>query len=216
MSKNVIMPSLFGANISELKKEVTPLRELGIDILHVDMMDGSFVPNIAFGPSQVADLKRSLPFMFDVHMMVENPDKFIPDLVKAGVEFISVHQEATPHLLKSIQLIKALGAKAGVVLNPGTPINTLEVVIDEVDYVLIMTVNPGVGGQQLYTPIYKKIAALKKMIGSRSVAIQVDGGVNVKNSRKCQEAGANWFVVGSFMFSGDPQANLQALNHSLK
>jgi len=214
--KNKIMPSLFGADIGNLQNEVKPLIELGIDTLHVDMMDGSFVPNIAFGPTQVADLKKILPFQFDVHMMVENPEKFIPQLIEAGVEYISIHQEATPHLLRGLQLIKQLGAKAGVVLNPGTPIETLDMILEEIDYVLIMTVNPGLGGQTLYQPIYKKIAALKEMIGDRDIDIQVDGGVNDENIKACEKAGANWFVVGSYMFSGSASDRLATLENALK
>ena len=216
MVKNKIMPSIFGADIGNIQNDVKPLIELGIDILHVDMMDGSFVPNIAFGPTQVADLKKILPFQFDVHMMVENPEKFIPQLVDAGVEYISIHQEATAHLLRGLQLIKKLGAKAGVVLNPGTPIEAINMVLDEIDYVLIMTVNPGLGGQALYEPIYKKISALKQMIGDRPIDIQVDGGVNNENIKACAEAGANWFVVGSYMFSGAAADRLATLENALK
>lgn len=216
MVKNKIMPSIFGADIGNIQNDVKPLIELGIDILHVDMMDGSFVPNIAFGPTQVADLKKILPFQFDVHMMVENPEKFIPQLVNAGVEYISIHQEATAHLLRGLQLIKKLGAKAGVVLNPGTPIEAINMVLDEIDYVLIMTVNPGLGGQALYEPIYKKISALKEMIGDRPIDIQVDGGVNNENIKACAEAGANWFVVGSYMFSGAATDRLATLENALK
>lgn len=216
MVNNKIMPSLFGADIGNLQKEVMPLKDLGIDILHVDMMDGSFVPNIAFGPTQVADLKRILPFQFDVHMMVENPEKFIPQLVDAGVEYISIHEEATAHLLRGIQLIKKLGAKAGVVLNPGTPVESLSMVLDEIDYVLLMTVNPGLGGQALYQPIYKKITALKELIGEREINIQVDGGVNNENIKACAEAGANWFVVGSYMFSGSAADRITTLKNALK
>ena len=216
MVKNKIMPSIFGADIGNIQNDVKPLIELGIDILHVDMMDGSFVPNIAFGPTQVADLKKILPFQFDVHMMVENPEKFIPQLVDAGVEYISIHQEATAHLLRGLQLIKKLGAKAGVVLNPGTPIEAINMVLDEIDYVLIMTVNPGLGGQALYEPIYRKISALKEMIGDRPIDIQVDGGVNNENIKACAEAGANWFVVGSYMFSGAAADRLATLENALK
>lgn len=215
MVKNKIMPSIFGADIGNLKSEVMPLKDLGIDILHVDMMDGSFVPNIAFGPTQVADLKKIIPFQFDVHMMVENPEKFIPQLVEAGVEYISIHQEATAHLLRGIQLIKKLGAKAGVVLNPGTPVETIKMLLDEIDYVLIMTVNPGLGGQSLYPPIYKKMAALKELIGEREIDIQVDGGVNAENIKACEDAGANWFVVGSYMFSGNVEERIATLEKAL-
>ncbi|EOH93848.1 ribulose-phosphate 3-epimerase [Enterococcus pallens] len=216
MVKNSIMPSLFGADIGNLQRDVMTLKDLEIEILHVDMMDGSFVPNIAFGPTQVADLKKLLPFQFDVHMMVENPEKFIPQLVEAGVEYISIHQEATVHLLRGIQLIKQLGAKAGVVLNPGTPVESIKLVLDEIDYVLLMTVNPGLGGQQLYPPIYQKIQAMKKLIGERPINIQVDGGVNAENIKTCQQAGANWFVVGSYLFSGDSTKKFQLLENALR
>ncbi|MEO1772192.1 ribulose-phosphate 3-epimerase [Candidatus Enterococcus ferrettii] len=216
MVKNSIMPSLFGADIGNLQHDVMALKELEIETLHVDMMDGSFVPNIAFGPTQVADLKQILPFQFDVHMMVENPEKFIPQLVKAGVEYISIHQEATVHLLRGIQLIKELGAKAGVVLNPGTPVESIQLVLDEIDYVLLMTVNPGLGGQELYSPIYQKIQAMKKLIGERPINIQVDGGVNTKNIKACQQAGANWFVVGSYLFSGDSTEKFKLLENALQ
>lgn len=216
MNKDSIMPSLFGADIGNLQQDVMALKDLGIEILHVDMMDGSFVPNIAFGPTQVADLKRLLPFQFDVHMMVENPEKFIPQLVESGVEYISIHQEATVHLLRGLQLIKQLGAKAGVVLNPGTPVESIKLVLDEIDYVLLMTVNPGLGGQQLYPPIYHKIEAMKELIGERPINIQVDGGVNAENIKACQQAGANWFVVGSYLFSGDSTEKFQLLENALR
>lgn len=216
MLETKIMPSIFGADIARLEEQVIPLESLGIDSLHVDMMDGSFVPNIAFGPTQVADLKRVLPFQFDVHMMVENPEKFIPALVEAGVGYISIHQEATKHLLRGIQLIKKLGAKAGVVLNPGTPVETIKMVLNEIDYVLLMTVNPGLGGQKLYPPIYEKITDMKTLIGKRPINIQVDGGVNPENIKACLDAGANWFVVGSYMFSGNPAEKLDRLEIALK
>lgn len=190
-----ILPSLFGADIGCIYQEVETLSGIDFDYLHVDMMDGTFVPNIAFGPTQIKQLKKSIAAKFDVHMMVYDPDRYIPQLAEAGVEMISIHQEATPHLLRSLQLIKSYGIKAGVVLNPGTSIETLTYVLDELDYVLIMTVNPGLGGQQLYQPILTKISDLKRMIGDRGIKIEVDGGLNPQTIKGCVTAGAELIVV---------------------
>lgn len=206
-----ILPSLFGADIGCIYQEIERLDPLNLTLLHVDMMDGSFVPNIAFGPTQIKQLQVKIPARFDVHMMVYLPDRYIPQLAEAGVTMISIHQEATPHLLRSIQLIKSFGIDAGVVLNPGTPIETLKYVLEEIDYVLLMTVNPGLGGQQFYQPIIQKIIDLKEMIGTRPIKIEVDGGVNQTNIKECFEAGAEMIVVGSYLFDGEPVENYKKL-----
>lgn len=211
MIKEEIYPSIFGANIGRLEEDVSKLKDLNIEYLHVDLMDGNFVENIAFGPSQIKDLKQKLPYKFDVHMMTSIPEKFIPTLLDLGVEAISIHVESQCHLMKNIQMIKARNAKAGIVLNPGTPLSSIDEVLDEIDYVLLMSVNPGVGGQTFYKPTLDKIKRLKRKIEDRNVLIQVDGGVNDKNIQKCRDAGADLFVVGSYMFSGDVKENFKLL-----
>lgn len=149
-------------------------------------------------------------------MMVKNPEKFIPALVEAGVEYISIHQESTIHLLRVILLIKELGAKAGVVVNPGTSIELIRPVINEIDYILLMTVNPGLGGQKLYPPIFNKIKETRKLIEGRNIEIQVDGGINDQNIVECYKAGANWFVVGSYLFTENINERLISLENILK
>lgn len=151
-----IVPSVFGADIGRINEQLEVLEKNGIDLLHVDMMDGSFVPNIAFGPDQIKMMKKGTKLQFDVHMMVYEPDRYIPRLVEAGAHMITVHQEATTHLHRTIQLIKSYGVRAGVVLNPGTPPSTLEYVLDDIDCILLMTVNPGLGGQKFFQSSLEK------------------------------------------------------------
>ena len=173
-----ILPSIFGADILRLKDEIEFLERENTAILHVDMMDGNFVSNIAFGPNQIGAMKKASKMMFDVHMMIDHPKDHLDDVIATGAEMISVHYESTPHIHNMIQRIKKAGRKAGVVLNPGTPESVLEYLLDDIDYVLIMTINPGTPGQTFIEKSLEKIANLKKMIGSRPIQIEVDGGVN--------------------------------------
>ena len=200
-----ISPSILSADFARLGDEVKAIAAAGADYIHVDVMDGHFVPNITIGPLVVDGLRPVTDKPFDVHLMIENPDLYIPDFAKAGSDIITVHQEAVPHLHRTVQLIKSLGKKAGVSINPGTPVNTLESILDELDLVLVMTVNPGFGGQSFIESCLPKIAALRKMIDGRglNVELEVDGGVKADNINRIAEAGADVFVAGSAVFNSD-------------
>jgi len=198
-----LAPSILSADFSKLYEDVKKVEDAGVEYLHIDIMDGHFVPNISFGPMVMKSLKGKTNLVKDVHLMIENPDQFIPEFVDAGADIIVVHQEACPHLHRTIQNIKSHGIKAGVSLNPGTSITTLEEVLPELDMVLIMSVNPGFGGQSFIESSLDKIKRLKKMIDDRglNIDIQVDGGVKVNNVKKVVEAGANVIVAGSAIFA---------------
>lgn len=206
-----IAPSLLSADFSNLERDIKELDGLGIKMLHLDMMDGNFVPNITFGPDQVKMLRDKTKMVFDAHMMIQNPDRFINKIAQAGADIITIHQEATKHLHRSIQLIKKEGIKAGVALNPATPIETLEYVLDDIDMILLMSVNPGFGGQKFIPAILEKIVRTKAMIADRPIDIQVDGGVNDIIGKKCVQAGANILVAGSYIFNGDKKENIKSL-----
>lgn len=206
-----IAPSILGADFGNLESQIKKVEECNVDLLHIDVMDGHFVPNIAFGPDQVKMLRDKTNLPFDVHMMVEDPDRFIGRFAEAGADIITVHQEATTHLHRSLSLIKSYGIKAGVVLCPATPLSTLEYVLDKVDMILLMTVNPGYGGQSFIEKSFDKIRALKEMIKDYPIDIQVDGGVNLETAPKIVEAGADILVAGSFTFKGDVQKNIDDL-----
>ncbi len=201
-----IAPSILSANFVDLKNEIEPIKD-EINYIHLDVMDGHFVPNITLGPPVVKSLTKTLSplknFIFDTHLMIENPDFFIKDFVNAGSNLITIHQEATKHLDRSLQLIKSFNVKAGVALNPATPIETLEYVLYNVDLILIMTVNPGFGGQSFIKGMLNKIEKTKKMIESvkKDILIQVDGGVCAENIKDIYNAGANVFVAGSSVFN---------------
>lgn len=211
-----ILPSIFGADILHLKREITFLENEDTNILHVDMMDGNFVSNIAFGPNQIAAMKKESRMVFDVHMMTKHPKDHLDDVIAAGAEMISVHYEATPHIHNMIQRIKKAGRKAGVVLNPGTPESVLEYLLDDIDYVLIMTINPGTPGQTFIEKSLEKIRNLKKMIGERPIRIEVDGGINEEIAARVAEAGAEWIVVGGSLFNGDPKDRYRKLRNAIK
>lgn len=198
-----LAPSILSADFSKLYEDVKKVEEAGVEYLHIDIMDGHFVPNISFGPMVMKSLKGKTNLVKDVHLMIENPDQFIPEFVDAGADIIVVHQEACPHLHRTIQNIKSYGVKAGVSLNPATSISTLEEILPELDMVLIMSVNPGFGGQSFIESSLDKIKRLKKMIDDRGldIDIQVDGGVKVSNVKKVVEAGANVIVAGSAIFA---------------
>ncbi|MGB3368437.1 MAG: ribulose-phosphate 3-epimerase [Acidaminobacteraceae bacterium] len=197
-----LAPSILAADFGNLLSDVKKVENAGVEYLHIDVMDGHFVPNISFGPVVMNALKGKTDLVFDVHLMIENPDMFIDEFVDAGADIIVVHQETCKHLHRTIQNIKSRGVKAGVSLNPATPINVLEDILEEVDMVLIMSVNPGFGGQSFIESSVDKIRRLKKMIDERGldIDIQVDGGVKASNIRKVVEAGANVIVAGSAIF----------------
>ena len=206
-----ILPSIFGADILRLKDEIHFLEEEQTEILHVDLMDGTYVSNIAFGPNQIAAMKKASSMIFDVHMMLANPERHIDDVINTGAEMISVHYESTPHVHYIIQKIKKAGRKAGVVLNPGTPESVIEYLLDDIDYILLMTINPGQPGQTFIHKSLEKIRNTKKMISARDIQIEVDGGVNLDNVKQVKEAGADLIVVGGSLFNKQPRESYQAL-----
>ncbi|HCN2643610.1 TPA: ribulose-phosphate 3-epimerase [Escherichia coli] len=206
-----ILPSIFGADILRLKDEIHFLEEEQTEILHVDLMDGTYVSNIAFGPNQIAAMKKASSMIFDVHMMLANPERHIDDVINTGAEMISVHYESTPHVHYIIQKIKKAGRKAGVVLNPGTPESVIEYLLDDIDYILLMTINPGQPGQTFIHKSLEKIRNTKKMISGRDIQIEVDGGVNLDNVKQVKEAGSDLIVVGGALFNKQPHESYQAL-----
>ncbi|OEH85758.1 ribulose-phosphate 3-epimerase [Desulfuribacillus stibiiarsenatis] len=197
-----IAPSILSADFAKLGQEIQTVEQAGVDMIHVDVMDGHFVPNITIGPLVVQSIKPITSLPLDVHLMIENADRYIPDFCKAGADIISVHAEASPHLHRTIQLIKSFQVKAAVALNPATSLDVIEYVIEELDMVLIMSVNPGFGGQSFIPSSLRKIEKLRTMIENKglNVDIQVDGGVNEHTVRDVTQAGANILVAGSYLF----------------
>jgi ribulose-phosphate 3-epimerase len=197
-----IAPSLLAADFARLGEEVRAIEAAGADWLHLDIMDGHFVPNISFGPGLVKALRKHCALPFDVHLMIAPVDPYLAAFAEAGADLISLHPEAGPHLHRSLQTIRALGKKAGVVLNPATPVSAVEPVLDLCDLVLVMSVNPGFGGQSFIRSQLGKIAALRAMIDAtgREIALQVDGGVTAETARDCVAAGADVLVAGTAVF----------------
>lgn len=202
----ILAPSILAADFSQLGKDIKDTVEGGVNWIHCDIMDGHFVPNISYGPSIVKAASNSAPDAFmDVHLMIENPDLFVEDYVNAGADLITVHYEACPHLHRSIQNIKKYGIMAGVAINPATSISTIEPILEDVDLVLIMSVNPGFGGQSFIESSYKKLEELSAIRNDRELAflIEVDGGVGLKNIEKVKQSGAEVLVAGSSVFKAD-------------
>jgi ribulose-phosphate 3-epimerase len=208
MARTLIAPSILAADFSKLGEEVRAVEAAGADMIHVDVMDGHFVPNISIGPAVMKAIRPHTKLPFDVHLMIAPVDPYIQQFRDAGADIITVHPEAGPHVHRTLQAVKATGAKAGVSLNPGTPIDAIDPIIDLVDLVLIMSVNPGFGGQSFIEAALPKIEAARKRIDAsgRDIILEVDGGVNAKTASRVIAAGATAIVAGTAVYGGDPLA----------
>jgi len=198
----LIAPSILSADFSRLGEEVKAVAAAGADIIHFDVMDGHFVPNITVGPLVLEAVRKITPMPIDAHLMIDNPDLYVADFVKAGANYVSVHVEASRHLHRSVQLIRSLGAKAGIALNPHTPVASMGYILDEVDFILVMTVNPGFGGQKFIPAAFKKVAELDQMRREHGLSfqIEIDGGIKIDNIAEVSQAGVDIFVAGSAIF----------------
>lgn len=203
-----IAPSILAADFSKLGEEVLEVEKAGADWIHIDVMDGHFVPNISFGAAVMEAVRPLTKLPFDVHLMIENADRYIEDFAKAGADYITVHVEASPHLHRTIQLIRSFGVKPGVVLNPHTPVEAILPILEDIDLVLFMTVNPGFGGQKFIGSVLPKVEQLAEIIKEKGlhIDIEIDGGINEETIVDCAKAGANVFVAGSAIYGKEDRA----------
>lgn len=214
---NYLAPSILSADFSRLGEELSLIEKNGAKILHIDVMDGMFVPSISLGFPVIESIRKNSSMIFDVHLMIKEPERYVERFAKSGADIITVHAEACLHLHRTIRQIKDLGVKCGVALNPATPLSVLDYILEDVDMALLMTVNPGFGGQKFIPAMYEKIGALRERIAEKGLKtdIEVDGGIKLSNVKEATAAGANILVAGSAVFSGDIETNMKAFQELL-
>ncbi len=215
--QKLVVPSVLSADFARLEDEIRSVEDQGATRIHLDVMDGHFVPNITFGPMIVAAINRLTGAHLEVHLMMENPGRYIPDFAKAGADTLLIQQETCPHLHRDLHLIREHGARPGVVLNPGTPVETIKMVLPDIEQILIMTVNPGFGGQSFIESMLSKIRQTRHLIGESGIRLEVDGGIDINTIDSASQAGADLFVVGSSIFGEpDPGEAYRGLSKKLR
>lgn len=218
MRKYQIAPSLLSSDFSNLESEIKRCENFGADIIHLDIMDGHFVPNITFGPPVVSAIRKHTKLPFDCHLMISDPDKYIPEFAKAGADWISIHCEATNHLHRSLSLIKSFDKKAGIAINPVTPLEYVYEAAEYADFIMLMSVNPGFGGQKFINSFFRRAKELRAFLDDNNlddVDIEVDGGIKIDNILEAAKSGANIFVSGSGIFKGNPEQNIKEMKKLL-